>query len=181
MPPKLSRLLGKLSKGQRNKMSHRIDYEEIVENSMRSMVRTILRKKEKYPDMESHYFFVSFDTDHRGVILSDRVRSQYRGIMSVILQNQFSNLRVSTNYFDVDLSFGGEVECVRVPFRSILFFADPHAGFELKLHSNVWLEMDDYELYSDEYTDMLMGDEANNNVDIRNNLLPLDKFTKLKK
>jgi hypothetical protein len=51
--------------------------------------------------------------------------------MTIVLQNQFDNLVVRHNNFSVDLSFGGILQTITIPYDAITYFADPHAKFGL--------------------------------------------------
>ena len=65
--------------------------------------------------MGDHHFYISFDTQAEGVKLSQRLRSQYPEEMTVILQHQFWDLKITENHFEVGLSFGGVPESLLVP------------------------------------------------------------------
>ena len=53
--------------------------------------------------------------------------------MTIVLQNQFENLTVRHNNFSVDLSFGGILQTITIPYEAITYFADPYAKFGLSL------------------------------------------------
>ena len=57
--------------------------------------------------------------------------NQYPEEMTIVLQHQFANLMIGSTYFEVDLSFGGIPQTLRIPYDSISYFADPHAKFAL--------------------------------------------------
>jgi hypothetical protein len=52
--------------------------------------------------------------------------------MTIILQHQFWDLKVSEDAFEVGLSFGGVPERLTVPFDSINGFFDPSVQFGLQ-------------------------------------------------
>ena len=56
--------------------------------------------------------------------------------MTIVMQHQYSNLVVEKNHFSVDLSFGGILQTLTIPFDAILYFADPYAKFGLSFNLN---------------------------------------------
>src|SRR5262249_38100899 len=79
-----------------------------------------------------HHFYISFRTHARGVRLSQRMRDRYPDEMTIVLQYQFWDLKVSEQAFEVGLSFQNIPEMLVVPFEAVTRFADPAAGFELQ-------------------------------------------------
>ena len=67
--------------------------------------------------------------------LSDRLRAQYPEEMTIVLQHQFWDLKVSDDAFEVGLSFGGVAERLVVPFEAIKAFADPSVQFTLQFET----------------------------------------------
>lgn len=108
-----------------------IDYDELVEKSLRNVVYYALKIVEEQGIPGENHFYITFKTDYPGVIISPNLQKQYPDSMTIVLQNQFSNLVVRLNGFSVDLSFGGVLQTVTVPFDAISYFADPYAKFGL--------------------------------------------------
>jgi hypothetical protein len=69
--------------------------------------------------------------------MSDRLRAQYPDEMTIILQHQFWDLKVSEDEFEVGLSFGGVPEHLTVPFDAINGFFDPSVQFGLQFEEVV--------------------------------------------
>jgi hypothetical protein len=63
------------------------------------------------------------------------MREQYPEEMTVVLQHQFWDLKVTENHFEVGLSFGGVPENLLVPFESIKSFFDPSIQFGLQFET----------------------------------------------
>ena len=82
-----------------------------------------------------HHFFITFDTTAEDVRLSDRLRAQYPEEMTIVLQHQFWDLKVTDEAFEVGLSFGGVAERLVVPFEAIKAFADPSVQFTLQFET----------------------------------------------
>src|SRR5690606_4226370 len=82
-----------------------------------------------------HHFFITFDTTAAGVRLSERLRAQYPAEMTVVLQHQFWDLKVTEETFKVGLSFGGVAERLTVPFVAVRAFTDPSVQFTLQFET----------------------------------------------
>ena len=67
--------------------------------------------------------------------LSPRLRAQYPEEMTIVLQHQFWDLKVTDDAFEVGLSFGGVPERLLVPFEAIKSFFDPSVQFGLQFET----------------------------------------------
>jgi hypothetical protein len=112
-----------------------IRYDILVQEALRGMVRGVLTDIIKKGLPGDHHFFVTFDTAAEGVRLSDRMREQYPEDMTIVLQHQFWDLKVTDDQFEVGLSFGGVAEKLVVPFTAIRAFADPSVQFSLQFET----------------------------------------------
>jgi len=113
-----------------------IRYDILVQEALRGMVRDVLTEAARNKAMPGdHHFFVTFDTKAEGVRLSDRLREQYPEEMTIVLQHQFWDLKVSDQAFEVGLSFGGVPERLVVPFEAIKAFSDPSVQFTLQFET----------------------------------------------
>ncbi len=112
-----------------------IRYDILVQDALRGMVRNVLTDAAKNGLIGDHHFFITFDTTAEGVRLSDRLRAQYPEEMTVVLQHQFWDLKVTDEAFEVGLSFGGVAERLHVPFDAIKAFADPSVQFTLQFET----------------------------------------------
>jgi uncharacterized protein len=112
-----------------------IRYDLLVQQALRGMVRDLLTDAAKNGLPGDHHFFVTFDTTAEGVRVSDRLREQYPDEMTVVLQYQFRDLKVTDQAFEVVLSFGGVPERLVVPLSSIKGFADPSVQFALQFEA----------------------------------------------
>jgi len=112
-----------------------IRYDILVQNALRGMVREVLVETVKQGLPGEHHFFITFDTTAAGVRLSDRLRAQYPAEMTVVLQHQFWDLKVTEDAFEVGLSFGGVPERLTVPFVAVRAFTDPSVQFTLQFET----------------------------------------------
>jgi hypothetical protein len=114
-------------------MPDHIRYDLLTQQALRGVVRDVLMSTAKRGSLVGeHHFYISFDTKAPGVKLSDRMRAQYPEEMTVILQHQYWDLKVTEDGFEVGLSFGGVPEKLYVPFDAIKGFFDPSVQFGLQ-------------------------------------------------
>jgi uncharacterized protein len=107
-------------------------YDLLAQDALRGVVRAALIRVEQSGLPGEHHFYVSFNTRHPEVRISDRLRKKYEKEMTIVLQHQFWNLRVRENEFEVELSFNDVPEKLLVPFSAIKGFFDPAAQFALQ-------------------------------------------------
>jgi len=110
-------------------------YDILVQEALRGMVRDVLADIAKKGLAGDHHFFISFDTTAEGVRISERLHAQHPEEMTIVLQHQFWDLKVTNDAFEVGLSFGGVAERLVVPLDAIKGFADPSVQFTLQFES----------------------------------------------
>jgi hypothetical protein len=109
-----------------------IRYDLLVQDALRGAVRHVLSTVARDGLPGEHHFYISFRTGAQGVRLSKRMRERYPDEMTIVLQHQFWDLRVSELAFEVGLSFQNISETLLIPFEAVTRFADPAVGFELQ-------------------------------------------------
>jgi hypothetical protein len=107
-------------------------YDLLAQDALRGVVRAALVRVEQSGLPGDHHFYVSFNTRHPQVRISERLRKKYEKEMTIVLQHQFWNLRVLDHEFEVELSFNDVPERLIVPFSAIKGFFDPAAQFALQ-------------------------------------------------
>ncbi len=112
-----------------------IRYDLLAQDALRGLVRKVLTDTAKSGLPGEHHFSISFQTDAEGVKMSPRLREQFPQEMTVILQYQFWDLRVTDTGFEVGLSFGGVPEKLGIPFAAIKSFFDPSVQFGLQFET----------------------------------------------
>ena len=112
-----------------------IRYDLLAQDALRGLVRKVLSDAAKSGLPGEHHFSISFRTDADGVRMSPRLREQFPQEMTVILQYQFWDLKVTDTGFEVGLSFGGVPEKLGVPFAAIKSFFDPSVQFGLQFET----------------------------------------------
>ena len=85
-----------------------------------------------------HHFYLTFRTDHPGVVIPPRLRAQYPQEMTIVLQHQFWDLTMDreAGLISVGLSFGGVPASLVIPLGAVTGFADPHVRFGLQFGSD---------------------------------------------
>jgi hypothetical protein len=109
-----------------------IGYETLADQALRSVVREALRSVLKRGLVGSHHFYITFKTQYPGVDMPDFLRERYPEEITIVLQNQFSGLRVDDGAFDVTLSFQKIPAALHVPFAALTAFVDPGVQFGLQ-------------------------------------------------
>jgi hypothetical protein len=112
-----------------------IRYDILVQDALRGMVRNVLADIAKKGLPGDHHFFITFDTNAEGVRLSERLHERYPEEMTIVLQHQFWDLKLTDEALEVGLSFGGVPERLYVPFAAISGFADPSVQFALQFET----------------------------------------------
>jgi hypothetical protein len=109
-----------------------IRYDILAQEALRGVVRKVLAEVAKTGLPGEHHFFISFVTRAPGVRMSQRLLEQYDKEMTIVLQNQFWDLKVTEVGFEVGLSFDGHPEMLGIPFAAIKGFFDPSVPFGLQ-------------------------------------------------
>jgi hypothetical protein len=107
-------------------------YDLLAQDALRGVVRAALLRVEQTGLPGEHHFYVSLNTRHPDVRISERLRKKYEKEMTIVLQHQFWNLHVHDREFEVELSFNDVPEKLIVPFSAIKGFFDPAAQFALQ-------------------------------------------------
>lgn len=107
-------------------------YDLLTRDALRGVLRHVLAETATTGLVGDHHFYITFLTQTPGVKLSPRLLAQYPEEMTIILQNQFWDLQVTNDAFDVGLSFSGVPERLTVPFAAIKSFYDPSVQFGLQ-------------------------------------------------
>jgi hypothetical protein len=108
-------------------------YDVLVEDALlRGVVREALARVAARGLPEGHHFYITYRTDHPGVVLAELLREQHPDEMTIVIQHQFWDLEVEDDRFAVGLSFSSVPYRLEVPFAAVTAFADPGADFALQ-------------------------------------------------
>jgi hypothetical protein len=107
-------------------------YDILAQEALRGVVRKVLSEVAKTGLPGEHHFYISFSTRAPGVRLSEKLLGQYEKEMTIVIQNQYWDLKTSETGFEVGLSFDGIAETLVVPYTAIKGFFDPSVQFGLQ-------------------------------------------------
>ena len=104
-----------------------LPYDEWVEAAMRQVVARAVAYAAANGLPGEHHFYLTFRTDHPGVVIPPRLRAQYPQEMTIVLQHQFWDLKMDdeAGLISVGLSFGGVPASLVIPLGAVTGFADP--------------------------------------------------------
>lgn len=149
-------------------MSGEINYQALVQDALRGVVRDLLRKAATEGLPGGHHFFVAFQTKAPGVVVPPFLADRFPEEMSIVLQHQFWDLDVGDEEFSVTLAFGAVRHRVTIPFMALNSFVDPAAKFGLKFEPED--EPAELEEGSEE------GDDGQGSADPKAPVVSLDRF-----
>ncbi len=109
-----------------------IDYESLMEDALRNVLRGALRIVETQGLPGESHFFITFASDREDVIIPPKLRAQFPEQMTIVIQHQFRDLITHDQHFEITLTFDGVEHSISVPFDAVIEFSDPTAGFGLQ-------------------------------------------------
>lgn len=113
-------------------MSDKFQYEALVDEALRGVVRRVLTHAAEKGLPGTHHFYISFRTTEPGVEMPEYLRAKYPDEMTIVLQHQYWGLEVTDDSFDVTVSFNKRNERLKVPFTALSAFVDPSVRFGLQ-------------------------------------------------
>ena len=115
-----------------------IDYGMLMHDAMRALIKRVLTGVSKTGLPGDHHFFISFDTNHKGVDIAPWLHDRYPEDMTIVLQHWFDGLDVRDDGFTVILNFGDSQETLTVPWAAMKTFVDPSVefGFRFEQHDD---------------------------------------------
>jgi hypothetical protein len=109
-----------------------IRYDILAQEALRGVMRKVLAEVARTGLPGNHHFFITFLTGAPGVRISSRLRERYPEQMTIVIQFQYWDLKVTDTGFEVGLSFSDVPEKLEVPFSAVRGFYDPSVNFELE-------------------------------------------------
>jgi len=109
-----------------------IRYDILVQEALRKVVSKVMGEVAKTGLPGEHHFFISFITKAPGVRISERLLAQYEKEMTIVIQNQYWDFKVSETGFQIGLAFDGKNEMLEIPFSAVKGFFDPSVQFGLQ-------------------------------------------------
>ncbi|BCW88785.1 hypothetical protein sos41_19270 [Alphaproteobacteria bacterium SO-S41] len=109
-----------------------MNYEALAQNALRGVVRMALERVVAQGLPGDHHFYITFESQHPGVKMSDWLKERYPEEMTIVVQHQFWGLEVRPDSFDITLSFQKIGEPLTVPYEAVKAFFDPSVQFMLQ-------------------------------------------------
>lgn len=110
-----------------------IRYDILAQDALRGVIRKVLTEVAATGRLPGdHHFFITFLTGAPGVRISQALKAKYAEQMTIVVQHQFWDLKVTESLFEVGLSFSDTPEKLVIPFNAIRGFYDPSVNFELE-------------------------------------------------
>ena len=110
-----------------------IPYDEIVQDSLRMVVRRVLGDVAAAGGLPgAHHFFIAFRTRYPGVDMPKHLLERYPDEMTVVLQHRYWDLLVDDEHFEVGLTFNQVPAKLSIPYKAISGFVDPAVNFALQ-------------------------------------------------
>ena len=150
--------------------SHGFNYDFLVEESLKNVVKKVLKITSETGLVGKSHFFITFNGNDPNVVVPNELKNGDNSDIKIIIQHQFWDLKTTDEHFEVTLSFSGEKKNIYVPFNAITSFTDPSVGFGLqfKIEDNLLkdtnlkisesLDIDKSKLSNSENTDMKSGE-----------------------
>lgn len=112
-----------------------IQYDSMVQQALLSVVKEVLQNTAEEGLPGDHHFYITFCTNHPKTSIPSYLKERYPDEMTIVIQNQFSNLVVDDNHFEISLSFNSKLEHLYIPFLALEGFFDPSVDFGLHFHA----------------------------------------------
>lgn len=122
--------------------SRRLNYGHLMQKAMRRLMAEVLGTVAENGLPGDHHFYISFETSHPGVDISDWLHESYPDEMTIVLQEWFEDLAVTPDRFSVTLNFSNRPETLVIPFAAVRTFVDPSVKFGLKFDAHEASETD---------------------------------------
>jgi len=110
-----------------------IRYDILAQDALRGVIRKVLSEVAATGYLPGdHHFFITFLTEAPGVRISTALKERYPEQMTIVVQHQFWDMKVTESLFEIGLSFSDKPEKLVVPFAAVRGFYDPSVNFELE-------------------------------------------------
>ena len=153
-------------------------YDILAQEALRGVVRKVLAEVAKTGLPGDHHFFISFVTRAPGVRLSETLLGQYDKEMTIVIQNQYWDLKVNDTGFEVGLSFNGVPEMLVIPFSAVKGFFDPSVQFGLQFDPKTAPGASEVEGEADDAVEAAAGSTGADGEKPGEKVVSLDAFRK---
>jgi hypothetical protein len=113
-----------------------INYQKILNKNLLNVFIKILKVIEKKGLDGNNHLYITFATNNPNTSIPEWLLQKYPNEMTIVIQHEYYNLSVNKNDFNIGLSFNNKKTDLKIPFDSIISFADPSANFGLNYQFN---------------------------------------------
>ena len=121
------------------------NYDSLVEDSLKNVVKKVLKITSETGLIGNSHFFISFNGDDPDVVVPSELKNTDSSEIKIIIQHQFWDLKSTNNHFEVTLSFNGKKKTISVPYKAVTSFTDPSVGFCLQFKFDEKLKLSNNE------------------------------------
>lgn len=108
-------------------------YDALQQDALRGVVRAALARVAPPRGLPGdHHFYISFRTDADLVSVPEDLLARYPEEMTIVLQNQFWDLKCGDTAFSVTLQFSGQPKTLSIPYSAVTRFYDPSVQYLLQ-------------------------------------------------
>jgi uncharacterized protein len=159
-------------------MKDLIGYDDIIENSMRSVIYESFKRIEKTGLPGKHYFMLTFLTRFPGVSLSPKLIEKFSEEMTIAIQHQYKSISVERDKLHISLSFNGKYEKLVIPYKAVTSFSDPSMNFTLRFSVNYEDLEDVQDVDSNQGSKNFSSAGGGANIDLSAKVISIDAFRK---
>ena len=150
-----------------------MEYGQMVEDSLRAVVRTVLTRTSVDGLLGNHHFYIGFNTKFPGVDIPDQLEAKYPDEMTIVIQHKFWGLEVHQDFFEITLSFNDQGQRLVIPFAALTSFMDPSVQFGLQFG-----QPEEYKKPTETAALLPEKKESNETDGSGDNVVTLDQFRK---
>ena len=111
----------------------KINYSQILKKNMLNILKDVLKEIEKNGLQDGHHLYITFKTGVNKVVIPKWLKEKFPEEMTIVIQYEYWNFKVSKNSFNICLSFNDTKGNLTIPYESVISFTDPFANFGIKL------------------------------------------------
>lgn len=112
-------------------MKDPFDFKNWLNNAFLDVIKKSIEVVASKGLVNNHHFYVNFTTNHKFVVMEPTLLQQYPKEITIVIQNQYSNIYVNEIGFGITLMFGGKPSAMFIPWASINSFYNPAIGLNL--------------------------------------------------
>lgn len=156
----------------------KLDYNLLIDKALIEVVRQSLEFISKNGVGSENAIFISFKTNVKGVDIPDFLETQYPEGMTIVLENEFSNLNVGKYDFGVTLSFNGNPYYIKIPFSAIQTFTDAKQDVSFQFNTPDIFGDNRYEKSDGDMSSKTDDDISISPKDAKDNVVSIGDFIK---